>query len=244
MTKEQLENGKYIYEEFKNHPELKLTQVIKSLNIESSVGRRDFWSYIILDKCGVKDRLGDKEHLLNGYKGYLIANYSKFFKGIDIFGDFTEELKEFIFNFFMSTYTLNDFELRDRVDKEIEKMISYYMLAKSSTQEVMQNQDVIEEQKTLTDDNEYKDIIKKNNQYKETIESMKIDYHSLCEINESLNQRIDFHKEENNFLKDRNKDLEKIIKEDGSICLIKIDFKTKMALLSLLLINIVINLIK
>lgn len=244
MNNEQLENGKNIYNFFKNNRNLKLTQAIKALNIDSNVGRRDFWSYIILDKCGVKDRLGDKEYILNGYKGYLLSNYSKFFKGINIFDDFSTDIKDFIFNFFMSTYSLTDSELREKIDNEIEKMISYYMLAKSPTKEVIQNPDVIKEQKTLTDDNEYKDILKKNDQYKETIESMKIDYHSLCEINESLNQRIDFHKEENNFLKNRNKDLEKIIREDGSICLIKIDFKTKMALLSLLLINIVINLIK
>ena len=56
---------------------------MKELELKNdSLGRRAYWSYIVLEVCELRQRLRNnkKEYLLNGIKNYIFVNYSKLIK--------------------------------------------------------------------------------------------------------------------------------------------------------------------
>lgn len=108
-----------------------LNQIFKESGLHPNLCRRAYYSYLVKEVCELNKMLentNNKEKLLN-YKNYMFVNYSKLFKakiGTVYKNNITEDLKEYIFNFFIKTYTLTEKELRKTIEKELENIQEEY----------------------------------------------------------------------------------------------------------------------
>lgn len=119
------EIGKNLWKLSTENPNSSLGFLIKQMGILETAGRRAYWSYVVLEVCELKERLRKEKklYLLLGIKNYIFSNYSKLFKVITgSYNTVTDELKDYIYNFFINTYELSEKELRRTISKEIRRL--------------------------------------------------------------------------------------------------------------------------
>lgn len=137
MTNEVLKEGKKIYNltlEFQKEP---LSDVIKKAKMEERDGRYAYWSYVLFELCGIKKYLieNKREDVINECKPYKMANYASLIKEkVNSVTNIDDEFKEYIIEFFLKTYHLQERELRAAIYKEIEEESN---LVKSLRKEIL-----------------------------------------------------------------------------------------------------------
>lgn len=119
----EFEVGKQLYEMSIENPNSSIASLMKKMNLDNdALGRRSYWSYVVLEKCDLRKKLKNqgKEFLLNNIKNYIFVNYSKLIRAkIGTVDKINEELKEYIYEFFLETYSLPERILREKINNEI-----------------------------------------------------------------------------------------------------------------------------
>ena len=124
----EFEVGKQLYEMSIKNPNSSISSLMKKMNLDNdALGRRAYWSYIVLEVCELRQRLRNnkKEYLLNGIKNYIFVNYSKLIKTkIGTIDKINDELKDYIYEFFLDTFEQSERDLRKRIENEIKLLHS------------------------------------------------------------------------------------------------------------------------
>lgn len=130
-VEDEFELGKKIWDIQNLNRSKTLNLIIKELGLHQNLCRRAYYSYLVKEVCGLNKMLENtknEEKLLN-YKNYMFVNYSKLFKakiGAPYKENITQSLKDYIFTFFVKTYTLSERELRKTIEEELKNIQEEY----------------------------------------------------------------------------------------------------------------------